>query len=366
MPSLLESLEPTLHQAMLPALAGAAGGGALSAYATSRSRDPRENPAARRKRILRNALLGTLAGGFTGAAVPTGATMLAEPFVGGKTPPLLERGMDSALGATAAHALPLGVAGAGAYGIHKTEAGNRQRAMADILKSIPKEGVPGGLHPANEAQLLDLLATPEGRSRVMNLLTHSYHENPLHRYSTGMRDAWKTLGLEALPPEIGRSTGGTNAFLARERLQEAGAKAPSLREMAQQFGPGNKTELFGGAGKPPLADVLAQYRQYLSEQGPVSRQVSRLADMQEMPAALRNLKRFPAAEWLSRSSLGNKAVQAVENFQPYTLAERWGNLVRPGTGAYMGGRLPLLAKLGLLGSGVLGASYLQNKVMGKA
>ena len=171
-----DKLKETFNGVWQPALAGAVGSGALSTYLSSKSHDPAETRRQRRHRILRNALVGTLMGGAAGAAIPTGAKLLSDPFFGrNNKPPLMERGVDATINTVGRHALPLTVAGIGAEGLRRHSKFNRRVAMENIARSLPggkfemKDQLPVVGKPEEVAKVLDakLTANPALSHSVM-------------------------------------------------------------------------------------------------------------------------------------------------------------------------------------------------------
>ena len=72
---------PTWSKVVLPALVGAAGTGTVSGLMSAGTNDPEETPQDRRRRIIKNTLLGAGAGGLAGAAIPTGLEALNRSLV---------------------------------------------------------------------------------------------------------------------------------------------------------------------------------------------------------------------------------------------------------------------------------------------
>ena len=152
---------------MLPAAIAGAGGGALSGYMSSKANPKGETPSQRRRRILRNALVGTVLGGATGAALPTGARMLAEPVFG--APQGVDVG-NRAMGFGLAHAAPIAtVAGGGLY-LRKLRVEERKTALRKILEQV-KGMQMGDETITNTSELQRALATG-GREQILNQLVH--------------------------------------------------------------------------------------------------------------------------------------------------------------------------------------------------
>lgn len=346
-----DQLADTFKSIALPAAAGAVGTGALTAYVTSKNNDPRETPQMRRKRILRNALMGTAVGAGVGATVPTGLKTVAQPIFGGsKKAPLFDRALDETADAAISNAAPIGVGAVGGTMIARSQTKNRENAVSQIFRDLDKHQVPGGLGefvPNNPAQLRSLLLTPEGRNKVITMLAH--------RHQKGSPNI-DTAGAVPRPKSPGH-----NLFTARELMQESGHKAPTLADMGKNFGRSSETSLFEGGQEA----VLPAYRQFLASHGPVSRIMSRFSTSEVAPG-LRNLRRFKFLSALGKTGLGAKAINSVEGFNPSVIAETYGNIVRPGASKFLGGRMGIAPKLGLLGAGMLGANYLQKKVTGQS
>ncbi len=321
----------TLRRLLLPALAGAAGTGAASAYLSHKNHDPQESPGERRRRILRNAMYGTALGGVAGAALPAGAGMLGNTFFGKLDSPnagLFSQGADRSFGFGLKHLAPVGVAGLGGWAAHDSIQKSRVGAARALAGSLAKDTV--GPHTdktyANRDILRSELAKPGGIQRVLGIRSKNLNET-------------------------GQALKNPAVFRANEEVMASGLH-PGLRlkEMGQYFN-GNQDA------------VLKGYQEHLAAQDPLSKLVSRLA-VNRVPA-FKNLRRNQVVRTLANHVPGaGRLAQRVEHFNPSGLAEAYGRYVRPSVPGYIEA-VPPIAKLGLLGGGVLGANWLQQKLMGQ-
>lgn len=132
-----------LSTLLMPAAIGAVGGGALSAHLSNQSNRRNEDPAQKRKRVLRNALLGSAMGAGAGALLP-GAAMIHGAYTSGAKPGLMSSAADATLGGVVGNAAGLGVAGLGAFGVarHHRETGDKAR---EKLTEWLHKGDPAGM-----------------------------------------------------------------------------------------------------------------------------------------------------------------------------------------------------------------------------
>lgn len=219
---------------LLPALAGAAGTGALTAHISSNYKPLNENPRERRRRIMRQAMIGTALGGIAGGALPAGLAMATQPFREGHMP-IGERVSDTGVRFGLNHAAAGVVAGLGGYAAHDKVQKQRTGAfkeLFDLLKSTPAA-------PANRADLGNTLSSAAGRQQTM-------------------ADYVAAIAGKGKPLEH-------NAFRANELMQEAGKKGLSLQELEALLKP-------DGVNGSRVEDA---YRAFIGDQGPVSRLVSK-------------------------------------------------------------------------------------------
>lgn len=321
------NLENIIRKVILPGLAGAAGGGALSGYAASRNNDPAESKGERRRRILRNAMYGSALGGVAGAAIPTGYSELMKPFFGSKSEGNMGYGArlgDAAFGGALHHALPLGAGVAGGIAAVSGNHANQEKALSRLSGGIGK-GLPANMRPTNLQVKADITGDPANLPGVIGK-----YISPLNGGATPR-----------------------NMFTANELMQEAGSPGLSLKDFAKHF-PGTA----GG----PTPNYLNEYRQHLADQGPISKLVSNLAT-EQLPI-FKNLRQNKLVEQLAARIPGvDRAAQGLEEFNPSGIAEAYGRYVRPSVGG-PASRMAMLPKLGLLGAGMYGAGMLQDKLMG--
>lgn len=191
---------------VLPGLAGAAGGGGLAGYMASQDAREGEAPGERRRRIMRNALMGTALGGLTGAALPQGVKMLSQPFRnGGKSPGIFSRGLDGATDFGMGHAFGLGALGVGGLGTLAAINSNRGAALRRILSMVQKDkaltrsisGKAGELAPDVLHSFMS--ASPENRAQVMHLVDSAMTRNDGRGYAHMANELFNEAGFKGTP-----------------------------------------------------------------------------------------------------------------------------------------------------------------------
>jgi len=195
----IPQIDPQLvKDLVLPGLVGAAGGGGLAGYLASQEARPDEAPGERRRRIMRNALMGTALGGVTGAALPQGVKMMTGPFrEGGASPGMFSRGVDGLTDFGINHAAGLGTLALGGMGVRHLVRSNRTNALRRIAqmvkgeKSLAHRITPGELTP--DVLHSFLTASPENRSKVMHVVDSALNR----RSERGMGLAANELLMEA-------------------------------------------------------------------------------------------------------------------------------------------------------------------------
>lgn len=348
------NFQDILRRVLLPGLAGAVGTGAASGYLSSKNHDPNETKGMRRRRILRNAMYGTALGGVAGAALPTGAGVLAKSISGFSPFEVGDSGNRGLTGNTLAmsglrHALPIGVAGAGGYGLHRSMVHNRGMAVRDIAQALHNK--PLDLDDLTKvspraAQISNLLKTEHGKYRIAELLGAAKEgENP--SLSHGL-------------------------FHANEMIQATGHPGMSLAEMGTRYGthagvrsvPPYDPEGVKALGAEMRSQVLPHYKDYLrSQSNPISKLMSVFAT--DKVPMLQKLKEMKYMKMLAeRSPMAERALGSVADFNPSAIAENYGRYFRPSMSSAIES-VPPAAKLMLLGGGVLGANHLQKKLMGQ-
>lgn len=301
---LSSQLPDIARQVALPALLGGAGGGALAGYMSSKSRPMNEDPGARRRRILRNALVGVLLGGTAGATLPLGVKTLGGQMLGSS-----ERvdPMASALGFGLRNAAPLAVLGGGGAYMHRLQGQERGQAMKQLLGQLTGQTV-GKTRIRNEATLRQVLESG-GRNDVLKALAR--------------------VGTGASPERL---------LKGHELLGEAGYKGKLLETLLSKETPGN----YWGKFKPKtnIAEAIKAH----------------ITGTSALPGAA---KPYGLAGLISKSVGGEVAGRSTT-----PIAEAYLNLVRPSARSMIG-RIGKLPRLGLLGGGVLAAKTLQDALMGQ-
>lgn len=239
----LGAIDPhILNHVILPALAGAAGTGALSAYASSNYKPSQESPSERRRRVMRSGLIGAALGGVAGGALPTGIEMLGKPFSEhpDQVAPLADRATDRAIDFGASNAAPLALGTWGGLKLRGQMNANRGKAtgqLVDLLKSPESK--------MDSTTLKSLLATPTGAHDVISRILASGKAEP----------------------------GKNNPFYANELMQEAGHRGVSLADL-EKLSPS-----VSGTG------VRDAFQTQLADKGIVSKMVSKLVGTKVQPAA---------------------------------------------------------------------------------
>ena len=300
---------------MLPAAVGAAAAGPLMAYFSSKQHKDGETGGQRRHRILRNALLGLTLGGAAGAAIPAGINSMATAAF---SPQEGFHPVDSAANFAARHWAPTAVGSAGALAAMHHLDGNRERASSFGANLVYLEG-----------------ASPR---------------------TPGLNTMEDKMLSEAHAPE---SQGNMIARLAKELSGGQSAKTPyepawRARELMNEMGVNTSKISEAPAGEQ--AGMVEGLTSHLGNQGPVSRlmgkSVGGLGAVKERLATSAN----PAAKWLAGA--------LPESHVP---AEMYSRYMRPSIGSRLrsgGFRLGMAPTLGLVGAGMVGANYAQNKLQG--
>lgn len=301
-----KGLQDTFKRYWMPALAGAALGGGAATYLGRESGPEGETGGSRRKRMLRQALVGALLGGVTGMAIPKGYEVASAPW--GTAKPLTGGPIDAAAGFVGRHAVPSAIGGAGTYAILKSEGNKERAAMADLFRThvegLDREALTKalpGLNAANTESLgAYLKANPDKIKVLQEMIGKTQRGDLSHK-----------LRLDELFESAGLQTGGK----------------PTVGELAKQmFTPGAKL------------DNAAAIREYLKgESGILGKTIAGMGD-------------------LGSANLG-KRVAVNSEFLP----EIYRRLIRPSTN--FGMSLP--GKLGLLGGAVLAGNEIQNKLLGR-
>ena len=333
------NLGSTLKSVALPAMAAGIGSGALAGYLSSQDKRPDELPAERRKRIIRNAIYGLAAGGVAGTAIPLGMQALSAPMTGGKGPPLLDRGVDTAFDFGTQHALPLAVGGIGGASIYAAHGADRENALKSLHRQL-------GGEPKIADEFGKIISAPK-----LGAITESEQGATamIHRYMREIGIKLKDQDPSLTADELKRFNAGTQStnlshlFRAREKVHEAGGKWVGLDELSKSFksqtpyGQNTKLKYYSDAADASNGMRPALARHLEEEGGLVGKQIGR---------------------WLRKSHPNNLIPSSV----PEWLAENYSRYVRPTAKSTW---LPTPAKIGLLGGGVLLANQLQKRVFGE-
>ncbi len=323
-----DQLQDTLRQVALPALAGAAGTGALGAYVSSQGNVQGESPVQRRHRILRNALISAGLGGMAGATLPIGLKTLSEPYMGSGGSGMFDRATDAGLG----HAGAVAGGGGMAYWNHLRGNKWRDEAQKHVLSQIRDPGMK--LDPA--------AAEASGLSEVKNI--------PNLRQVMGSGDEGTKALLSAL---AGRGGGepSHNLFRAAEILRDAGHDPIYASDLQRMFKvPQDTTSMFANKPGtiPPIQlpeNLVGEYSKYLSNEGSLQRPFTKAVGM--------------ATEGASKIPGIGRFLSPGAN----RLAQFYSQAFRPGAGRLLGRSIAPLGIAGILGGALLG-NRLQNKLTG--
>ena len=312
-----DQLPDTVKQILLPALLGAAGTGAVSGYVSSKSNVRGESPSDRRKRIIRNALIGSALGGTAGAAIPAGLGTIGKEFSGKGFHPI-----NSAIEGTLSNWAPIGVGGYGAWKLHQTRQGDQQRALAHIL---------------------GLLKGNKGRAGMPGLIQQ------LSGDRESVRQVLRAISSRGQDPQA-----ISERLKNLQLLQEAGVKNISLDELMT---PG--TSMSGT--RNPLSNTL---------KGGLKHHLEGLSNWPEAirPASLSNLMSKLVGKTLRDVPvLGDILPNSVSRADLTRIPEAYLGWVRPAVKNIRGIRTSFpagnLARLAALGGSVWGAKRLQNLLM---
>jgi len=310
--------DPSIKPYLLPAAAGAAGGGALMAMMAAKHREG-EQPSVRRHRILRNALLGLTLGGVAGGAIPAGANKLMEQAA----PMHGFHPIDAAANGTIKHWAPAATGlGAGTLAWHHLGKNREQAALhlADTLHPAAASDRYMGRNTMESAMMTEA-ASPKGQPDMIRQIAAK---------------------LQGGKPEAGMASN----WRAREMLGEAGVTPASIASITD---PEDKAKTISG-----LTDHLAS-------EGPISRlmgkSVPALGSLREKMMAPGTGFPAEARQWLAKNVL-------PEN---HALAEGYSRLVRPSVGRYLNAgetRLGVVPMALGVGGSMLAANYAQQKLQG--
>lgn len=308
-----------LASLLLPTAVGAVGGGALSAHLTSRSNRRNEDPDTKRRRVLRNALMGSALGSGVGAMVP-GMQLLHAGYSGAK-PSALSSAADSTLGFAAGNLAGLGVAGAGAYGLARNHGNASQKAMETLAARLYPE-IAGEDAAGQKLKALTADAA-SGESLQKRVFAHLKNMRA-HGNAT---------------PESLMNEG----YVINSYLRAGGNKGVPLKEML--------AEMLGADPAAMDASMAKSLQAHLGKEGPVSRSVGKLMDKPKfnLPGAIE--RRLP---------------DAIKSRIPSTLqvAQKYHEKINPVAWRQFG-RIPTLAAAAGIVPAALIASRMQRQLTGQ-
>jgi len=313
-------LPDTVKRLMLPALLGAAGTGAVSGYLSSRTQDRNENPSDRRKRIIRNALIGSALGGTAAAAIPAGMGMIGSQFGEGGGDGGLHLGNRLEEGALN-NIAPASVLGYGGYQLVQAREREQRKALEKIVEEL-NGGRPGNTTVTNVTDQLR-----GGTVSANNLL--------------------KTLAGPP-PPDPSLTGNAIDDVIAKMEIARGQRKAPEFAMTPHMRRIFEKLQLMQEAGLPGYRTshinlkgmdkelVNPAMKQYLAEQGPIAKLMSRFVGKQVAGKDLTGL-----AEGYLRHV--RPAMEKFPDIRGFPRSH--------------------LARLGLLGAGAYGAKALWDNIM---
>lgn len=342
--------DPLIKSVVMPGLVGAAGTGALSAYMTSKQK-PNETGEQRRKRVMRNAVLGASLGGGAAAALPSGVKMLAQPF-SGPGGGLVGSGMDTAVDLVSDNAAGLGALGVGGYAAHRAVQDDRGRAAQTVLDLLQDTTI--GDKPVRSANDLRALAsTPEGYQSLVSSLSQRLE-------GAGPAPAQNALA-KALGVSVDRASSGMNPMLsAAELLGQSGGPMPKWETLKKMV----------NTGTSPLDKSLSEVTMRQALTGHLAAGPSQTGKLMSW---LLGKEKLPFADKAMSYSMNHpdkpvgKLLGRYANTIPKgELLHQYWSKFRPTAQRMTGATMSPLSMAGMVGGGALLANHLQNKVMGEA
>jgi hypothetical protein len=305
---LQDSMPDVAKQVLLPAVLAGAGSGALSGYMSAKARPSGETPQERRRRIMRNALVGTALGGAAGAALPSGLRMLNQQML------TSEQGVhpiNALMTGAANNALPIGAGVVGGGYLGRLRAKEKDQALKTLLGQFKDDPAVGKFKVDSPDVLKNMMAGGMPREQMVQELAR--------RMSKGGQ------------PTI------ADIMRSHELLGEAGSKGDILDSFT----------------KPKMRSVWGQTAKKLN---PLDEVRAYIAAQQKLPAFAQKLSPSYWASQAVGGSIGGRSTTP--------LAELYLKHIRPGA-AKMMQRGGWLGRLGLLGGGIFGAKQLQNALAGE-
>lgn len=320
-----------LTSLLIPTALGAVGGGALSAHLAHKSDRRNEDPAEKRKRVLRNALGGAAMGAGVGAILP-GAKLLTEGYSGAK-PGLISGAADKGLGLVTNNLAGLGVAGAGAYGVVRNQrnaADQARKSLAELLyQHVGDKGSAG--ESARLSKLLEESASGEALNRSIF--------NHLSQHADKLQSAGQVSNAEAV---------ANQAFTVNDLLRTSGHKGVNLRSLLAQLTGQTAPEQAGEVEKL----MGSSLQKYLGKEGPISKRVGgAIGSMGENGFNLAS--RLPGPERLTKHLPS-----------PLAFAEKYHEHINPAAWRTLR-RIPTLAAVLGIAPAALLANRLQKQVTGQ-
>jgi len=322
----MQHMGDTFRHVAVPALALGAGTGALSGLMSSKAREG-ETGRDRRRRVLKNAILGAALGTTAGVGIPMGWEALNTPMHTNTAGPI-ENAADKATGFAMRHPMPLAAAG-GALWANKHFGQRNEVKATDALRSTLKK--------TDYAKYSD---EPTGRMATRQLAGSNPGEL-LRQYQAGM---------QAGKPGVGATGDISHLFRGNELMQEAGHKGLSLADMKQMF----ETGVRGATGEAkrliPETSIREGFLKHIGDSGMLGSGLANMAGKGRLPFA-EQIAKIPG-------------LAGAATYDPIHLSEAYSKYVRPSVGETTQRWLPAPVRWGLLGAGVLGANELQNRLTG--
>lgn len=321
----MQHMGDTFRRVAVPALALGAGTGALSGFMSSGAK-PGESGGDRRRRILKNAIIGAALGTTAGVGIPMGLQALNTPLHTHTAGPI-EGATDTAVGVIGRHPAFFGGGALALWaGRHMDNAG-RNRAIVALGNTLSQDKTPGAqaayrYHKDQMAgNIAGQAATPEGTADL------------IRQYGKGL-DPANTGALGA---------GMGHIFRANELLREAGQKGLSLAQMQ---------EMLEEKGMNVPGAVRGEFLKHIGGTGMIGRGLQNMAEGGRLPFA-DTIAKLPG-------------LSGAAEYDPVHLAEMYSKYMRPSVGKMIipTRLLPPALRWGLLGAGVLGANEIQKRVMG--
>lgn len=223
-------VQDTLKSILASGAIGGLGGGALMSYVASNNKPTNETPSDRRRRILRNAMIGTTLGGIAGAAIPTGINMLKSPYVEGRDGISPAYVVDDVASAALQHGAALGVGGYGLHKINQNVTSSRSNALTNLFRTLKGKGL--GKNVTSPEKLEHLMHTDAGVKKVLTAFNSAGSGNDIPGGYFRANEAIQATGHPGAERELLKNLAGGAVPTARPNHE--GRRANYARHFARQ------------------------------------------------------------------------------------------------------------------------------------